>query len=150
MDKKRAARQKSLTELGSIEITMRKLDRELHSAGYHDFLITAGHAIKGVRTNGVERRTTLLDSLKALDTDIKSADLHINDMRCIQDKAESQLSTLRLILSEFSICKICGGEQGTGVCGSPRNPWEDCSNCNGYGIHLKSGSQISHFTEERE
>lgn len=95
--------------------------------------IDIGHALEGVRTNGTQRRSCVLDAYKGIRAYedsaaelIREANIAYKTVRGLAASAEGVLFT------DFSVCEACDGAQGVGDSGLMT--WVDCAECDGRGI----------------
>lgn len=137
----------ALTQLMGMETKVYRLgDGEGYHSLYSYFAIKAGHAVEGVRTNGHAKRCTIIGAFRHLDREIKEEYESIEQLMRTQKKALIVLNHLSSIIDSFPLCRSCKGDQGTG-----RNPgeWQDCEECNGYGmiIPLKDQNQEEKWFE---
>lgn len=99
-----------------------------------DASISVGHALKGVRTNGIERINTLKNVMERL-PGLLPID-HINNELL---KAKNIINELNKKYNDnFIICPECKGEKGAFFKARMiLNNFSDCDNCEGRGIVLR-------------
>lgn len=96
-----------------------------------------GFALDGLRCNGTEEPTTLIDLIMKVE---KYADAISAECTSYSNRLQNHLSSISKnrdsILAEFhkrfKICTSCNGSKGTGNSGNLT--WKDCSVCNGKGF----------------
>ncbi len=97
------------------------------------------HVLEGVRCNGLQRVTSLLDIVEEMSEFEERLILDIEGCK----KALVLTKKIRDVMVGFKVCSKCKGEKGdfskNVESDYQRGPWEDCTECAGRGI-LKNGS----------
>ena len=99
--------------------------------------INLGHALEGVRCNGRQRMTTIIDAWNALKEARVDLDIHISDLR--QEERELSQLSKKLVpeMRTLHLCPDCKGAKGIKVKrtnGGRITLWDDCDSCNGRGV----------------
>ena len=108
--------------------------------------IEIDHAREGVRTNGRERTTTVLDVMEKTDEIFHHYQKQLRDAQKIERKVISIIDAIREDMKQLPICPHCEGKKGYGRNGIPKKweagsgigmaikQWEDCGVCGGRGV----------------
>ena len=104
---------------------------------------TSGFALDGVRTNGLERLTSIANFIIAVRRMRRNrASVQRNIDKALR-KADRLLATLERIVAPFKLCEVCEGRKGKYI---PRQKgqtiikrWHDCTSCDGRGVQVPRG-----------
>ena len=108
--------------------------------------IEISHAREGVRTNGTEKTTTVLDVVDKADEIFHRYQRQLRNMQKVEDKIITVIDRIRLKMEELPLCPHCKGLKGYGRDGIPKKweagsgvgmaikQWEDCEVCDGRGV----------------
>lgn len=108
--------------------------------------IEISHAREGVRTNGTERVTSVLDVMEKMEEAGRRYHRHHNEVSAIEAEVGDRLIAVRKLMEKLPLCSRCKGKKGYGRNGIPRTwkagsgvgmsikQWEDCEICDGRGI----------------
>lgn len=118
-----------------------QVNREVHKLNEdmaNGLTIFTDHTLKGVRCNGNEQLHNVTHDIAALVEYHEDCLVQYGELATHIDKVER---SLKFINDSFKkvllLCNTCNGRGGTGNNGSYKNPWEDCSDCDGRGLHVK-------------
>lgn len=112
--------------------------------------ISVGHALEGVRCNGTERLTTVIDCIDSLEEHSKDMIEHVKAVAARKIEIDAALKKLKdeLVKRGLKPCPKCRGPYDswydgchtkgqkvkTGASSGPMYRWEDCDKCNGRGL----------------
>lgn len=111
-----------------------------------DAQIQISHAREGVRTNGRERTTSVLDVRKQMEEALERYQKHRDEVYAIDAEVGNRVIASRKLMEDLPLCPECKGMKGYGRNGMPRTweagsgpgmaikQWEDCGTCDGRGI----------------
>lgn len=102
-----------------------------------DAFISLGHALEGVRTNGMERINTIQNVMKRIPPGVRRD--YINDLLLEAEKIINK--TFKEYEDNFVVCNDCKGEKGEFYkSGGVLNNFRDCDTCEGRGILPRKGN----------
>lgn len=116
-----------------LNVLSRKVDRLKRDPPWYS-IVTPGHALEGVRTNGTQKLNGLPVCLSELEEFVRELRQFQKKWNSILKAAENELQVVkREVIKHLKACPKCKGKQGYGQCGSNINRWRDCEHCEGRG-----------------
>lgn len=112
-----------------------------------DAQIEISHAREGVRTNGVERVTSVLDVKEQMEAALITYHRHHAAVIEVHHEVGDRIIAVRKLMEQLPPCPECKGKKGYGRNGMPKTweagsgpgmaikQWEDCEVCEGRGIN---------------
>ncbi len=105
--------------------------------------ISSGHALEGVRVNGVRKLTNVLTVSKDLKEFKRDMDKYVKRVSKAAEQLDKALLEVEGLMEEFTICSKCKGQKGRKTDTMERRgegpgehivDWMDCEKCRGRGI----------------
>lgn len=143
---------KELKTTKQIEKIVRKLDKGIfgnlktYTPDVFYACISSGHALEGVRVNGVRKLTNVLTTYKNLQESKKDMDRYVKRVSKASEQINKALLEVDELMEGFTICPKCKGQKGQKLDkeenrygpGESIIAWRDCERCGGRGIFPKS------------